>query len=158
MTVVTECGAQLFECRLVSVVAGHVMQLRSEFFEDGFIDLVDVAGNRVARPCDQLIARPVIEGDTDDWCLKRAAFHHGVKGRKDHFAGKVAGGTEHYEHVRSLLIHGRRPHFAFSRWPPKALRMAESTLPANSASPREEKRSNRAEAKTGAGTPVSTAA
>ncbi len=36
--------------------------------------------------------------------------------------------------------------------------MAERTLPANSASPREENRSKSAEASTGAGTPVSTAA
>src|SRR4029453_971164 len=45
----------------------------------------------------------------------------------------------------------------FSRWPPKALRIAERTRLPQSASPREAKRSNSDAARTGAGTPVSTA-
>src|SRR5262249_32879636 len=46
----------------------------------------------------------------------------------------------------------------FSRWPPKALRIAERTRLPQAASPREAKRSKSEAASTGAGTPVSTAA
>ena len=47
---------------------------------------------------------------------------------------------------------------AFSSWPPNCLRIAESTLSAKSASPREVKRSYSAVVRTGAGTPSSIAA
>ena len=53
--------------------------------------------------------------------------------------------------LRSLLP-------AFSRWPPNAKRIAESSLSAKSASPREVKRSNSAAVSTGAGTASSIAA
>ena len=61
------------------------------------------------------------------------------------------------ERVLQCLL-GRERHACFSRWPPKACRMADRSLLANSASPRESKRSYRAADSTGAGTDSSIAA
>ena len=62
-------------------------------------------------------------------------------------------------HTAAAPLLPRRSRQAFfSRWPPKPKRIAESTLSANSACPREVKRANKAALKTLAGTPSSIAA
>src|SRR5207237_8004696 len=70
-------------------------------------------------------------------------------------AGQVPGGSEEDQRVRPF---GLAHDAGFSAWPPNSLRIADSTLLANSAAPRELKRSYRAVVSTCAGTPSSTAA
>src|SRR5207248_11493484 len=67
---------------------------------------------------------------------------------------------EPFEKLVVLLLLGGLGHCSglFSRWPPKACRMADRTRLPQSASPRDAKRSNRDAARTGVGTPSSTAA
>src|SRR3954469_24436368 len=65
----------------------------------------------------------------------------------------------HEQRGRNEQSDEKRPHYPlFSRWPPKALRIAERTRLPKSASPRDEKRSNSDAESTGTGTPSSTAA
>src|SRR5262249_35323019 len=94
----------------------------------------------------ELLVRQVAGGAEDD---ERAGI------------GRLAQGEALGERVlrlRRLLGGLRHCSGLFSRWPPKAWRIAERTRSPKSASPREAKRLNSDAASTGAGTPSSTAA
>ena len=103
---------------------------------------------------------------------KQVAKRERVQGGEELALRQVAGGAEDDERARLgrarepealeervlRLALGREGHAGFSRWPPKACRMADRSRFANSASPREVKRSYSAADSTGAGTDSSIAA
>src|SRR5687768_14925893 len=82
-----------------------------------------------------------------------------VQRREDLFVRQVTGGTEQHQGIALgfVMVHECPPP-CFSRWPPKPKRIALSTLFANSAEPRDSKRSNSAALSTCTGTPSSIAA
>ena len=86
---------------------------------------------------------PFREGHSDDRNLQIPSFRHRIERREDHLVGEIARHTEEHQRVRTRGSHEASPlgAVAFSTWPPNAQRIAESTLSAKSASPRELKRS-----------------
>src|SRR5262249_25427503 len=88
-----------------------------------------------------------------------AALHHRLQRGKDLLVREVAGRAVEDERVAARGAHrALRSPGCFSRWPPNSKRMAERSLSAKSASPRELKRSNSAVVSTGTGTASSIAA
>src|SRR6478735_1782748 len=86
--------------------------------------------------------------------VEPAAAHQRLQRGEDLLVGEVAGGAEEDEGGgRELAV----VHF-FSTWPPKPLRMADSTWFWKRSWPRDAKRSNNAAVSTWAGMPASLAA
>ena len=108
-----------------------------------------------ALPCGRLRARRS--------CAGELAERKRVERREELLVRQVSGGpedderagfrrareTEALEEGILQLLLGREGHACFSRWPPKAWRMADRSRLANSASPRESKRSYSAADRTG---------
>src|SRR5262249_37199081 len=135
----------------------------------------DVVPERVAavllhrrlHPLPELVVRPLAPGDAEHREVARKEMAEGerVEGGEELLLRQVARGAEDHDRAglwrsrqaepfekRVLLLLGSERHDCFSRCPPKAWRMAERSLLANSASPRESKRSYSAAERTGAGT------
>src|SRR5436190_21318071 len=87
---------------------------------------------------------------------------HRLQGRKDLLIGQITCDAEKNECIRMAccVCHEAFPPVisACSTWPPNSKRMADINLSANSAPPRELKRSKSAELRTGTGTDSSMAA
>ncbi len=129
-------------------------QLRAERLERGrvLVVAVDVAqkaaqllGRRVveeavlleavARAGAQLVDPPAGLGHPDHRNVEMAPLHHRLQRREDLLVSEVAGGAEEDQGV-GVLAHLEPPP-GFSRCPPKAKRMADSTRFSKSPSPRE---------------------
>ena len=83
--------------------------------------------------------------------------HEPLQRGKDLLVGEIAGGAEETQARRSGAAFIQVPA-GFSWWPPNSSRIADISLSAYSAAPRDSKRPNSAALKTGAGTPSSIAA
>src|SRR5262249_54811604 len=101
----------------------------------------------------ELVQGPARLCDADDRHIERAAAHHALERREDLLVREVARGAEEHERVRANAapstlaspIRANRGHRRlqpfFSTCPPNSKRIAERSLLAKSASPRESKRS-----------------
>ena len=145
------------------------------------VDRVDRLADRLRGVLPEVVVGPVAPGDADDGHVELASALHVVERREQLSLGEVAGGAEQHEGIglRQPPTEPRRraalrgwPTSAgtvwsssvigcsrfFSAWPPKPARIAESTLFATSARPRDVNRSNSDADSTGTGTPSSIAA
>src|SRR5271166_2669385 len=104
----------------------------------------------------QLLMRPRRARDPDDGNVDLFVANEAGERRKNLFIGEVAGRAEKDE--RAGLFGAHVPSSGFSWWPPNSNRIADISLSAYSAAPRDSKRPNRAALRTGAGTPSSIAA
>src|SRR4029453_2986057 len=104
------------------------------------VDAAAVLLDAVVRSLAKVVGGPLRRRHADHGDAEVAALRHAVQRRKDLLVGKIAGRAEEDQRVR--MLRGRAHHCPFSAWPPNSLRIAESSLSAKSASPRELKRSN----------------
>ncbi len=107
--------------------------------------VIDPAGllDAVLHAIAQMRQTPVREGDADHRDLQCVALRHGIQRREGHLVRQIARHAEEHQGVGMRGGHEASPLGAalFSAWPPNACRIADSTLSAKSASPRELKRS-----------------
>ena len=62
----------------------------------------------VACPLDELVDRPVVDGDPDDRAVEQPALLEPVQRPERHHLGQVAGDPEDHEHVGGLRLRRRR--------------------------------------------------
>src|SRR5262245_25155804 len=134
--------AETLEGGRLAIIAVDVAEETHQLGEGGGIESA-VRRHTVAGPRLKLLEIPPRLRHPDDRDGEIAVPRHGLQGREDLLVGEVAGGPEEDEGVGV-----RRRHHAplagsagFSRWPPNSYRMADRSLLAKSASPRELKRS-----------------
>ena len=156
------------DCHVVRrrVVALDEVEPPAHVVDDGLVGVLDVGDDRLPGVGPEVVVGPVAAGDADDRHLQLAAPHEVVERREQLALGEVAGGAEQHEGVgraagaRAVVscasVIGWTPFR--STWPPNPARIADSTLSATSARPRELKRWNSAADSTGTGTPSSMAA
>ena len=161
--------AQRREGGRIVVIAVDVLQELDQFGEGGRIEAA-VLGQAVLGAGAELLERPAGFGDADHGHVKISAQDHLLQRREDLLVGEIAGGAEEYQGVgkhRVLCRDGAAAASGFAvgsafTFSPRVRqtrkRMAERSLSAKSASPRELKRSNSAALSTGAGAPSSIAA
>src|SRR5581483_6018881 len=136
--------AQGLKRRRVFVVAVDVTQQPGQLVESRGLDAA-VLLDAVARPRAELIDLPAGFGHANDRHVEMAALDHRLQRRKNFLVGEIAGGAEKNQRIRMGSFHSLFPYRPdFSRCPPNSKRIAESSLSAKSASPRELKRSYRA--------------
>ena len=141
-----ELPADRLERRRVVVVAVHVAQQARQFLEGGRVEPA-VLLDRLARPRLQLVEVPPGARDADHRHVEEPAFDHRLQGRIELLVGEIACRAEEDECVgcwfahRGLAMSNVICPAGFSWWPPNWWRIAESSLSAKSASPRELNRS-----------------
>ena len=83
-----------------------------------FVERLARCDDRVARALDELLERPVVEGDADDRAVEEPARLEAVQRAERHDPREVAGDPEDHEHVGRprpavrLPVHGSE-HFSF---------------------------------------------
>ena len=85
--------------RVVGEVARDVREAFREPLEHRLVELLAGTRDRVSRPLDQLLDRPVVDGDTDDRAVEQAARLEPVERPEGHHPGEVAGDAEDDEDV-----------------------------------------------------------
>jgi hypothetical protein len=97
----------------------------------------------VAGTGPELVKAPPGLGDADHRHVEVAAPDHRLECGEDLLGGEVAGRAEEDQGIRVLAIHheARSRAGTISWWPPNSRRMADISLSAKSASPRELNRS-----------------
>src|SRR5581483_7366828 len=97
----------------------------------------------VARPGTEFLRLPGLPADADDGHLEATAAGQCLQRREDFLMGQIAGGAEEHKGVRRRRCRSHRVGSCpgVSACPPNSCRIADSTRPANCASPRELKRS-----------------
>ena len=95
----------------VGEVALHVRQSIGEPGEHLRVELLAGADDRVVRARDQLLHRPVVDGDADDRAAQQTLPLEPVERAEGHDACQVAGDPEDDEHVGGMLLRlvRRRP-------------------------------------------------
>ena len=155
---VTQRLPQVVERCRVLVVAGDVLQIGGKLSERLFVNPA-VFVQTVAGPRPKVIEVPG-PGHADDRDIEVTTLDHRLQRRKDLLVGEVARDAEDNQCIRG----GCHPDAPFScaapisRWPPNPCRIADRSLSAKSASPRELKRSYSAALRTGVGIASSIAA
>ncbi len=102
----------------VGEVAVDVGQALREPLEDLLVDLLARRDDRFASTIDELLERPVVEGDADDGAVEEAARLEPVQRAVGHDAREVARDPEDHEHVGRPRPAVRLPvhtaeHFSF---------------------------------------------
>ena len=92
---------------LIAEVAGNVREAVGEALEDGFVERLARADDRVARPFDQLLLAPVVDCDADDRAVDQPASLEPVQRPERHHLRQVAGDPEDHQHVRCLRFASR---------------------------------------------------
>ena len=100
--------------RVVLEVAVDVGQAAHEPLEHLVVDLLARRGDRVVGALDEVLPRPVVEGDADDRALQETAALEPVERAKGHHPGEVAGDPEDHENVGRLRPAVRLPVHAGS--------------------------------------------
>src|SRR5262249_25565330 len=129
--------------RRVLVVAVDIAQKAAQPVEGRGIEPA-VLLEAVLGASPELFKIPAGLRHADDRHVEVTGLHHRLQRGKDLLVREVAGRAEEGEGIGSDVdvAHMRpRIYARFSRWPPNSNRMAESSLSAKSASPRELKRS-----------------
>src|SRR5271156_2766703 len=165
--------AQLFERLGVLIVAINIFQEAHEFRERSFIHATTECGDAVARALAKLLDIPAALATPITGTFRFPRFTMACSAGKiflcarspvapkktsasdGTFGPAMVLFTSRFAAVVSAISH---PYDFFSSCPPNSKRMAESSLFAKSASPREVNRSNNALVSTGAGVPSSIAA
>ena len=107
----------------VREVAVDVGEALREPLEDLLVDLLACRDDRFAGTIDELLERPVVEGDADDGALEEAARLEPVQRPVRHDPREVARDPEDHEHVGRprpavrLPVHVRS--ISASRWTPQ---------------------------------------
>src|SRR5579863_1427260 len=166
-----ECLAQRLESGALVVVAIHIAQQASESRHHRLVRARHERFETLAHACDQPADITPLAGNADHRRSKDSPANQVIQRREDLPVTQVPGGAEQHDgiaittfHVvldvstRHLILGARVCQEDFSTWPPKPKRIADSTLFAKSAWPRDSKRPYRAALSTGAGTPTSMAA
>jgi hypothetical protein len=128
-----QLAAQRLERPRICVVAVHVAQELRELREGVPVDAT-VHRHALPSPLPELLKAPARFRDPDHRHVETPVPDQPLQRGEDLLVGEVARRSEENQRVRR-----QGGHF-FSRWPPKAKRMAERILSAKSASPREVKR------------------
>ena len=76
--------------------------------EHRLVELLARADDRVARALDELVDRPVVDGDADDRALEQPALLEPVQRMERHHLGQVAGDPEDHEDVGLFGLRRRR--------------------------------------------------
>ena len=92
----------------VAEVALHVREPLREAREHRLVELLAGADDRVAGALDELIDRPVVDGDPDDRALEQPALLEPVQRVERHDLGQVPGDPEDHEDVGLLRLRRRR--------------------------------------------------
>ena len=90
--------------RGVSEVPLDIGEPRGETLEHRRVELFPGADDRLARPLDELLDRPVVDRDPDDRALDQAALFQPVQRAERHHLRQVAGDSEDDEHVRGSRL------------------------------------------------------
>ena len=122
-----------------AVVAADEDEPLGEHGERRLVDAAAVRRDALARTLDEPRLVQRLAPDADHGHVERAALRHRVQRREDLLEREVAARAEHDERIGAFGLH-QEPAF-FSTCPPNSKRIAESTWCANSASPRDAKRS-----------------
>ena len=86
----------------------------------------------------QLIERPSRLGNTNDWYIEPFVTNQSLQRGKNLLVGKVARGAKENDRIGDRAAHSRIClACGFSIWPPNSYRIADKSLSAYSASPRE---------------------
>ena len=85
--------------RGVAEVALDVGEPRGETLEHLLVELLAGADDRLARPLDELLDRPVVDRHADDRAVEQPAALQPVQRAERHHLREVAGDPEDHEHV-----------------------------------------------------------
>ena len=103
--------------RGIAEVALHIGQSSRKTVEDGGIDRLPGAFDRLAGPLHQLVHRPVVDRDSDDRALQQPTPLEPVQRSKRHHLRQVTRDPEDHEDVRDALIMGCRLAAPCRGWP-----------------------------------------
>src|SRR5688572_8192483 len=146
-----------FRLAVIAVdVAHELREARVGVFVDAVLAAVEAVANSLAQSLD---ARSAAR-DADHGNVELAVLHEALERRKNLLVREVARDAEDHERIRLFPGHGvlyRLGAPGRSTWPPNSWRIADSNRFAKSSWLRELKRANNAVARTGTGTPASTA-
>ncbi len=133
---------QLRKSGRIAVVAVDVLQQRAELRVCRGVQAA-VLGETLLDPRLELVEVPARFRHCDDRHVEMPVTEHRLQRGKDLLVGQIARGAEKDNGIRLRDVHGEPPAAApgFSTCPPNSDRIAESSLSAKSASPRELKRS-----------------
>ena len=92
----------------VAEVALDVGETLREALEHRLVELLAGADDRVACALDELVDRPVVDGDPDDRALEQPALLEPVQRMERHDLGQVPGDPEDHEDVGLLRLRRRR--------------------------------------------------
>src|SRR5262249_49576172 len=144
------------------VVAVDVAEQGGQAVEGGrVVDAAAVGVDALGRTAAEVGDRPLRRCDTDHRDVERSLLHHRVERGEDLLAREVARHPEEHERVGADAalehLYALSPIVwsSFSSCPPNSLRIAESSLSAKSAAPRDVNRAYSAALRTSAGTPSS---
>src|SRR5271157_1004680 len=141
--------------RRVVVVAVDIVEELQQFGE-GRLVVASLMLEAVPGAVAQLLESPAGLGDADDRKARPFVAHESQQRRKDLLVGEIAGRAEEHQGVGRGVVHFKSAGFSWC--PPNSRRIADISLSAYSAAPRDSKRPNSAALRTGAGTPSSFAA
>src|SRR5205823_8875516 len=155
---VVQCGADRLERLGVAVVPVHVPHRLAERLERvPVVDAAPVLLDAVMGALAQVVDTPARRRHADHGDAQVAPLRHRVERGEDLLVREVSGRPEEDKRVRARGFGGLH-HCPFSTCPPNSRRMAERSLSAKSASPRELNRSYSEVVMTWAGTLSSMAA
>src|SRR6185437_3998255 len=120
----------------VAVVAVVVAEQADETRHRTLIRRGDEILDAVAHPPGELFQAPPRAGHADHRHVEQSAAGEIVERRKNLSVAEVSGRAEEHQRIAVSPLH----QDFLSTWPPKPSRMAESSLSANSARPRDSKR------------------
>ncbi len=96
--------------RGVAEIARDVLQARREALEDRLVELLAGADDRLARPLDELVHRPVVDRHADHRAVEQPALLEPVQRAERHHLREIAGDAEDDEDVgrgRRLILRFR---------------------------------------------------
>jgi hypothetical protein len=94
---------------VVGEVAVDVREATDEPLENPVVDLLAGGADRVVRPLDEMLVRPVVEGDTDDGAVEEPARLEAVQRAEGHDPREIARDAEDHENVGRLRPTVRLP-------------------------------------------------
>ena len=107
---------------VVGEVALHIAQAGGEARERGFVELLAGGDDRCASAFDELVDRPIVDGDPDDGAVEKSSLLEPVERPEGHHPCQVARDAEDHEHVRcriafglSVLHQRRAPSFSYGQ-------------------------------------------
>src|SRR5262249_39066804 len=94
--------------RRVAKVAGNVRKALRQTAEDVFVELLARADDRLTGALDELVDRPLVDGDAEDRTVEQAALLEPVERAEGHHLGEVARDPEDHEMVGRSGLGARR--------------------------------------------------